>query len=301
MAKAKKNKDKLVFYICVAAFPVLQFVVFYLVVNFRSFLLAFQRYDIFKGYSFSASNYPEIFKSMFGGELSSAFKNSFYAYLTGLFFGTGLSVLFSNYIYKKRFAHGVFRIVLFLPQILSVVVLSLVYKFILDQGVPIIAEKLFGKSIRPVLADKDTQFLYMLIFTTWSGFGVSVLTYTSAMSSISAEIVESAQLDGVTPIKEFAFITFPLIYPTFVTYMVVCVAGFFTNQASLFTFYGDSVPSGNQTIGYFLYAKTAVASDKMDYDSYTYLSAFGFILTLIAVPLTFIVKNLLEKVGPSVE
>ena len=47
----KKEKERLLFYISIVALPLVQFIIFYIVVNFRSILYAFQVYDG-KGYSF---------------------------------------------------------------------------------------------------------------------------------------------------------------------------------------------------------------------------------------------------------
>ena len=50
----KKNRSKLIFYICGLALPLLQFAVFYIGVNINSVLLAFQKYDIREGNRLSA-------------------------------------------------------------------------------------------------------------------------------------------------------------------------------------------------------------------------------------------------------
>ena len=142
-----------------------------------------------------------------------------------------------------------------------------------------------------------------MVFSIWSGFGTGVLMYASTMSGISKEIVESAELDGITPFKELLYITIPMIYPTLVTFMVVGVAGIFTNEMSLYLFNGNfGATQDIYTIGYYLFKEARIAGGSLqDFDKFTYLSAFGLMLSVIAIPLTFVVKWLLEKFGPSVE
>ncbi|MBO4594750.1 MAG: sugar ABC transporter permease, partial [Clostridia bacterium] len=151
----------------------------------------------------------------------------------------------------------------------------------------------------------DPKFVVMMIFTIWSGFGTAVLIYTSTMSGIPTEVVESAKLDGITPFKELIFITMPMIYPTFVTFMLVNFAALFTNEMSMFLMfnYDTSRSRGDSTIGYFLFARAYMANHDgiQGLSEMSYLSAFGILLSIIAIPLTFLVKRLLEKFGPSFE
>ena len=115
------------------------------------------------------------------------------------------------------------------------------------------------------------------------------------MSGISESIIESAQLDGVTPFKELVLIVLPSIWSTFVTFMVSAVVGIFTNQMSLFTFYGTNADVSLYTFGYYLYrgAKIGTSSD------YPYLSAMGLLLTAVALPITLFTRWSLKKFGPS--
>lgn len=304
--KKQKNVGKLIFYICGLALPILQFVIFYVIVNFDTILLAFQNYDrVSNSYFFSLSNFPQVWKDVFGKNpeysLKDAFLNSFKYYFVSLVFCTGLGLLFSNYIYKKCFGNKFFQIILFLPKILSVVVLSVVFIYALNDGVPAIVEKVLNKDIRGLFTNNDTKFNYILAFTIWSSFGTGVLMYTSTMTGISQEIVESAQLDGITPLKEFIYITLPMIYPTLSTFLVVNFAAIFTDQMNIYTFYQYNAPQEHWTVGYYIYQRAQLASAYNDYQQYAYLSAFGLILSAIAIPTTLLFKRILEKVGPSAD
>ena len=123
-----------------------------------------------------------------------------------------------------------------------------------------------------------------------------MLLYSGAMGSISDSIVEAASLDGATPAREFFNITLPMIYPTIVTFLITAIAAFFTNQVNLFSFFGENAKLQNITLGYYLYNETQLASA----GEYPYLAAMGLCMTFIAVPVTIIIKRLLEKFGPSV-
>lgn len=119
--------------------------------------------------------------------------------------------------------------------------------------------------------------------------------YSNAMSGIPQEIVESAHLDGATGINEFWRITLPMVYPTLSTFLITGVAGLFTNQINLYSFYGGSAPESVQTYGYYLFTRTQLAKSESEYPL---LSAMGLLFTMVIVPLTFGVKWMLEKFGP---
>jgi ABC-type sugar transport system permease subunit len=115
-----------------------------------------------------------------------------------------------------------------------------------------------------------------------------------AMNSISESIVESAKIEGANSIQEFFFITIPMIFSTITTFLVVGIAGIFASQMNLFSFYGTDADAHLYTVGYYLYASTAKAT----FADYPRLSAFGLVLSAVAVPITYSVKYLLEKFGP---
>ena len=133
-----------------------------------------------------------------------------------------------------------------------------------------------------------------MFYNLFVSFGTSTLMYSNAMDNISPAQVDAARLEGAVGLKEFYYITFPMIYPTFSTFFITGVATIFTNQYNLYSFFGEG--SSIQTYGYWLYVQVAGAVSQSEYPV---VAAVGIFLTIIAVPLTLIVKKLLEKFGPS--
>ena len=296
-----KKRKKWVFYTSMVTLPILQFLVFYIYVNFNSIVLAFQKYDYSQGaYIFSRiDNFKQVFYDFqHVNYLQHAFKNSFLLYFFSLLFGSTLAVLFSYYIYKKRLGSEVFKVILFLPSIISSVVLVIMFNYFVERAIPFFVKKLFDIKISGLLSkDLNTAFIVLVFYNIWIGFGPQMLMYSGAMNNISDEIIESAHLDGVNPIKEFLFIVFPLIWKTFTTFIIVGIAGIFTNQMNLFSFYGPSADFQLYTIGYYLYK--AIQSNRTTLDVYPYLSAMGITLTIAVIPVTVLVRYCMNKFGYS--
>ena len=297
---ASRKTKRLLFYILFAALPLAQAAVFYFYVNFRSFTLAFDSYDSITGtYSFVGfGNFVDALTDLTTMEyLQSSIGNSLVLFVVSLVFGSFPAIMFSYYIYKKRVMSGFFKIILYLPHIISTIVFALMFKYFMEDAVPDVIELITGRKVQGFLFDVSNMTrikVCMMVFTIWIGFGTSVLMYSGTMSSISESVIESGKLEGITPMRELFYIVIPLIWPTFVTFMLTSITGIFTNQMHLYTIFGESAEYQLYTFGYFLYRSTL----KAQLSDYPYLSAMGLLMTIVVVPLTLVVRYLLNKFGP---
>lgn len=297
--RTRAAKGDMLFYVLMMAWPILQFCVFYIAVKFNSIMYSFQRYDKLSGAVTWTFDYVRNALKMMTTSpvLLDAMKMTllFFVLFTGI--NTPLGLLFSYYIAKKQFAAGFFRVFLFLPSIICSVIMVLIYGNFVDVALPEIVRVTTGKTIGGLMSTKSTRFFAVMFYNLLVGFGVNVLMYSNAMSAISEEVVEAAHLDGATGIKEFWFVTLPSIYPTLVTFMITSLAGMFLNQYNLYSFFGSGEHFGLQTYGLYFYVQTLLADGSRA--EYSQISAIGLWLTFIALPLTYGVKFLLEKFGPS--
>ena len=222
-------------------------------------------------------------------------KMSFFRYIYGIVVNLPLGIFVSFYIYKKLPGSGAFRVLLYIPSIVSGIVMALMYQKFTELAIPELVLKTFGTTIKGLFENPDTQLFALLFYSTVFGLGGNVLLYSDNMGAIDQEMVESAHLDGAEGVKEFWYITFPSIYPLFSTFIVTGVVGIFTADLGLFAFWGTSAPTRLSTYGYYLYIMTLTSNES----GYPYLAALGLILTCVAVPLTFLVRWAMEKWGPS--
>lgn len=293
--KSKKKIDKeLVFCLLMVAIPVLQFVVFYIIVNFNSFLLAFQRFngDLAEiKYSFAGwENFKTLWVDLTQTtNMRAALKNSLITWFFTSVVGITVAVVFSYYIFKKGWFGSGFKLILFLPSILPVILLVAIFQIFMDTIIP----ELFDKNPLFVLGE-GTAFPSAVFFTVWFGFGTQVLLYSGSMAQISPSVLEAAKLDGASPFVELWKIVIPDIVPAISTFLIAGIAMIFTNQANLFGFHSGSALDyeGEYTLGYWMYAMVQKSEQ-----NYPYVSAVGLCCTAIALPLTFAVKKALSKLG----
>lgn len=297
----KKKKTKKMdagsnlFYALLMAFPVVQFLFFYVGVNFKSFWYAFVEQQKITD---TQIEWVPTIKNITGwftnssnfNDLMSTTGMSLLYYAVTLLVSIPLAMLFSYYIFKKCLGAKLFRIFLFIPSIIPAAAFVLTYKIILNDVTP----ELFNGTNS--LRFDDHQLLYILFYNLYVSFGTSVLMYANKMFDIPPEVIEAGQLDGATGIKEFWYIVLPLTFSTLSVFLVTGVATIFTNQYNLFLFKGDPE---YRSLGFYMYdlAGRTIGHEQ----EIPPVAALGLILTVIAIPLTYIVKYCLEKFGPSEE
>lgn len=300
---SKRQLHRFLFWLSIVVLPLIQFCVFYVYVNFNMIVMSFQHFEAKTDALGYVVNFAglENFKAawQFLGANLYMIKNSLIYFVFCTLLTMAFSLCFSFYIYKQFFASKFFKVMLFMPQIVSSVVFALLFKYIVtDVYIGIVG----GENVIGLLDNPATRFGTVLFYNVWMGFGVSILLFSGAMSGINESIVESAEIDGATHLREFVSITIPMIFPTIKSLLILGIVGVFTNQMNLYTLF-DNQAGDVSTLGYSIYLQS-VRADIINKDpnnlDFSQLSALGLILTLILVPITAGIKKLLDKYGASV-
>ncbi len=308
--KKKISKKTLLFYCAFMLWPVLQFAVFYIAVNFNSFLLAFKKVDANLNFiEWTIDHFSIWFKdgTTPNLRLSAAIVVSFKGYLISTLVGMPMGLLFSFYIFKRLPGSMFFRVMLYLPSVLSSLVLVLIYSYFVTAPFRDILARLFTVS-------QDSKFVYsevklmgrgqvsfatLMFYNLLVGFGVSVLLYANKMSSISPDLIEASELDGVNTWQEFFHIILPEVYPTISVFLITGIAGIFTNQYNAYPLTKGSPVPDSTTIGYLMYDNVVDAKDNLADVKLAQTAALGLMLSAVVIPTTFLVRHLLLKYGPS--
>ena len=305
-----RKTKRTIFYICTIAFFIFHTLLFYVYVNFSMFALAFEEYYVEGGQLLSKFTWFTNFKYAIDIFLSpeglGMLKVSTFMFLFHMCVGTVLALILSYYIYKKVFMSEFFRVILFLPSIISAVVMVTLFRYMVDEMYMEISKNWFNKEVLGLLhSGEDTKMFAIIIYNIWMGYGMDVLLYTGAMSGINESTVEASELDGCTTMQEFWYITLPSIFPTLITFIIGGFANFFTNQMHLFTFYDRE--STVKSVGYYMYVKSLSIAGYVKPKqttgalrlTYSELSAMGLLITAVTLPIVLTIRFLLNKYGPS--
>ncbi|MDO0929670.1 sugar ABC transporter permease [Streptomyces sp. TG1A-8] len=110
----------------------------------------------------------------------------------------------------------VLRAALFLPQILSSVVVAVAWRNLLAEDSPVNAVLRavgLGRFATSWLGDFDTALPSIGVIGTWVEYGLCMVLFLSGIVAIDRSTYEAARLDGAGPVREFFAITLPALRP----------------------------------------------------------------------------------------
>lgn len=167
----------------------------------------------------------------------------------------------------------------YLPVIVSTVVMSMVWKFLLNPANGLINYllKQAGSSISNPLGDKNLVLWIIAFVTIVASMGQAILMYVAAMIGVSSDIFEAAEVDGANKLQRTIHIMLPLVKPT-TLYLAV------TNVISILKLFviiqllTDGGPNNaSMTMMYYLYRNAFI------YDKMNVAAAIGVLMFIIAV------------------
>ena len=217
------RKSKYIFVYLMVSLAIVNFIVFYVVVNLNSILLAFQEFigydeNYVEQYVWSLGNFKSMFKefALPNSTVGIAVRNTLKYFATNIFLMIPVSYFVSYLLFKQIRGYGVFRVVFFLPSIISAVVYVTVFKNLISTFGPLymLLDKVFGYQMPPLLGDSRTATPTIIIYTIWTGLGINMILYQGAMKRIPTEVLEACQIDGGNKFHELFYIITPLVWPT---------------------------------------------------------------------------------------
>ena len=305
LKKSKIPTQRKLFIILMLAYPILHFLVFFVYINFNTIVKSFQEFSFKSGGEVFVGlrNYIEFFQN-FNTEgtpvLRYSITNSVKFLIFNNFILLPISILCAYLLFKKVFGEQVFRVVFFLPNIISPVVLTMAFKFMFDNNFgPIVGlfEKLGWHSLVPengFFGEKGLAQTMIFAYCLWAGIGYNVLLLSGSIARIPTEVLEAGKIDGIGMVREFIQIVVPLIMPTVSTLFVTGSMVMFTLflQPMLLTQGGPN--SSTYTIAYYI---VDLVNNNYLYDA----AAAGVIVSVVGIPIVQGIKWLMEKFTPGVE
>ncbi len=272
------------------------FLVFWLYVNFNSILMAFQQ-QTKGGLIWTLENFERFFRELkiADFQLGLAIKNSLLLFVSGTIISLPLGLLCAYYLYKRVPGHSMFRVIFFLPSIISAAVMVTLFKYIVMPSGPLneLLSLLCGRKVRiEWVTDEKFSMFTILFYCVWTGFGGNIVLLTGAIYRIPEDVMEYGRLEGVNMSQELFLIVIPLIWPTLSTLIITSTAGLFTASGPVLLFTEGQFKT--MTLGYFIF-------DKVQLGQYYYPSAIGLVFTVIGVPLTLFVKWLCDRTFEDVQ
>ncbi len=241
-----------------------------------SFYFSFTEYDLFhEPVWVSLANFKELFHDAFflRGLLNALI------YTLGVPIGALFALVLASLLVHISRGSLVLRMIFYLPTICGAVAVTFIWQWMYAPTYGILAE--FFKALHlPQVSFLSSGMIIvsMMVMGIWSGMGVSVLLFYSALHNVPRTLYDAASLDGANAFQKFVHITMPGVSPTSFYILITGILGSFQAFTNFQVMTGDVLTMSNVMPVWWIYKFTGPYGYR-----YGYASALGLVLGLILI------------------
>ena len=209
----------------------------------------------------------------------------------GILTSLALAILLHNKLFGRNF----FRAAYFLPNILDMLVVGVIWTLIYAPKYGALAQMIawvFPENIyqyQGLLSSPYTALPAVVIAMILKGAGFGMVLFLAALQNIPDSVYEAADIDGATAWEQFWHITIPLLRPILTFMLVTGIIGSLNAFTEIYamTAGGPQVVLGNETLGstsvagYYLYKK-------FEAGEFGYAAAISYVLLALTLGLTYL-------------
>ena len=193
------------------------------------------------------------------------------------------------YMINSKMMRGreVFKSILFVPALTSVVVAGTIFRLMFGETAQSCMNQLigqFGAGPLKWLKNSTTSFIALYLLASWRWLGVNMLYFIAGLSSIPEDLYESASIDGAKAWARFRYISLPMLKPTIIYVLTISIYGglaMFTESYMLWAGKDSPQNIGLTIVGY-LY-RQGIQKNQMGY-----AAAVGIILLIITMAINIV-------------
>ena len=188
--------------------------------------------------------------------------------------------------------YTILRTIFFIPQVLSAVIVSFIWKIILvDRGLLNIVLHKLGLIEKNIhwLGDPKIAFYSVVLVVTWQLIGFCTVIYLASLQSIPKDLLEAAQIDGANRWQQFRNVTWPLLAPGVTVNMVLLLIITFKLYDQVAVLTGGGPGFRTETLSYYI-IRVAFSNNQLGY-----ASAIAVILFMITAVISAVVVTGLKK------
>jgi len=266
----------------------------------KSFYLSLCDYSILSPAVFTGwQNYVELAgDEVFWTAVSNTLFFAVFAIPLGLLLSLALAVLLNANVRGR----GVFRTIFFLPSLVPMVCLAVLWQWMLNGDVGLVNEalrvplnainSLLGSELRPPNWLSDARYAkWGLIFTMLWGVGNSVVIFLAGLQDVPVHLYESAEMDGANFPQKLWHITLPTISPVIHFNLIMGLIGSFQVFAVPYVMTGGGEGPGRSM----LFLATYLYQNAFEFWNMGYACAIGFVMFVIILTLTLLANKLSER------
>jgi len=199
-------------------------------------------------------------------------------------------------IKMKRF----YRLVFFIPPVLSEVVVGLVWGWILHSGVqngePIgllnhfLIWTGFPQLVHNWMSDPQTALTCIAVVHCWKGFGWGFIMLLAGLQTIDGQLYEAAKVDGASSWQVLRNITIPMMMPVILVVVILTILGSMQVFILVLTMAGQGLAYHTEV------PVTRILDAMMRNSRYGYACSMGIMFGIVLVTVSAVMKKIADRV-----
>ncbi|MCI8626831.1 MAG: sugar ABC transporter permease [Lachnospiraceae bacterium] len=257
------------------------YLLFVLVPVLWTIVMSFTNYNLREWHFTGISNYIQMFQDKVF--LRSIWNTVRYSLMT-IPVVMVLALCLAMLLNQRLKAKGFFRTLFYLPNIFSMVAVSMAWLYLYDTNSGILNRMLNGLGLESVgwVSNTAMSMISVAIMSIWNQVGYNMILFLSGLQGIPEHLYEAASIDGATRWQKFRHITLPQLAPTtFFVFVMACIHSFQVFGQVLIVTNGGPVNS-TTTIAHQIY------KNGFEYFHMGYASAQAVVLLLIILAITIV-------------
>ncbi len=170
------------------------------------------------------ANFGNLFRD---GQFIKSIGNTAYMGVLGVILNIPLAFAIANIINNIIWGKSVFKTVLLLPIVMSMVTVALLFKFIFaadDNSIANSVLRFLGMEPSSWINDPAISRIMVVVMNLWKNLGYNVILFLAGLQNVSREYYEAASIDGANTFKQWLYITIPCMKNSFVfVYITMCI------------------------------------------------------------------------------
>jgi len=206
-----------------------------------------------------------------------------------------LGVFLAVVLNRKDRISGFAKSAIFVPTVLSSVVVAFIWSYIMqtDGGVINVILGLVGIPPIDFYATPMITIIMISVIISWNGLGLFLVIYVATLNTIPQDVMEAAEVDGANGVQRFFRITLPLMMPGITINSVLSLAGGLKQYDHVKVITGGGPGGATQTIT-LLSVEKAFAYNRRGYSSAIILVLFVMIVIVSVIQISITKKREVE-------
>jgi ABC-type sugar transport system permease subunit len=201
-------------------------------------------------------------------------------------------LLFAMLLNRSTTNYRVMRTLVFIPQVLSGVIVAFIWRSILTQnGLLNSVLQNLGLVDAPVswLGTPELATISIIVVVSWMTIAFSTVVYTASLQSVPPELYEAARMDGASALGRFRNVTFPMIAPGMTISVVLCLITTFKLYDIIAVLTGGGPANSTKSTAFYLIT-VAFTNNR-----FGYASAIAIFLLVVTAVTAYGVTYILRK------